>query len=67
MPWWWGYVATAGWAIDKTLAGMCAFLPPPRVDDSAFYRLFYAFANAVSLNFGQARNAAQPEQKEKTQ
>jgi hypothetical protein len=60
MPEWWGYAVTAGWAIDKTIAGMCTFLPAPRPDDSTTYRVLYAFCNAVSLNFGDARNAAQP-------
>ena len=63
MPWWWGYVVAAGWAIDKTIAGMCIFLPAPRADDSTAYRLVYALCNAISLNVGLARNAAQPEPK----
>ena len=42
------------------VALMPAFMDAPRETDPAWYRVFYAFANAVACNFGKARNVDRP-------
>lgn len=42
------------------VASMPTFMDRPQPNDAAWYRWFYAFANAVAQNFGKARNAVLP-------
>ena len=59
----WEHWVLLAWAAKELLASMSVFLAPPRADDSTLYRVIYSAANAVALNIGHARNAAQPEPK----
>jgi hypothetical protein len=45
----------------QLIGGMSMFLPPPRTDDSAAYRIIYAFCNSCGMNRGYARNATDPQ------
>ena len=57
----WEHAALLAWPVKEFLASASMFLPPPVPDDSVFYRLTYAGTNALAMNFGMARNKAQPE------
>lgn len=63
----WEHWTLLAWPAKEIIASMSMFLAPPRPDDSTTYRLTYAAVNAVAMNFGRARNAAQPPTKDDAQ